>query len=247
MLLILTVIIKKVKGLIALYDTRTMRQRYLTKLLLSPSLSSGTLVLSVTGFLIGYSAWAYIRSSMQFYDLLTGPYGLNTYFWQQSAQATAAKHVFLGSPIAYYVLVGVAAIIVGLIVYTVLQSISLFISSMQQIWLQLEQLGPTRRAILRTLVLRLALRIVSLVGWAIFGAFFFSTFLPSVLILNQAGVARVLAGSLFGWFECLVAGLSLLVAFHLHTLFARLVFLRPRLFYGDEAIIEAEIQDEAHA
>jgi hypothetical protein len=31
-----------------------------------------------------------------------------------------------------------------------------------------------------------------------------------------------------------------LVAFHVHSVFARLVALRPRLFWGDEAIIEAE-------
>jgi flagellar biosynthesis protein FlhB len=217
-----------------------MHRRHLTKLLMMPSLSSGMLAVVATGILIAYSAWAHIRSSQSLYDFLFGPYGLQTYFWQQSAQATVAKQAFLGNPAAYYVLVGIAAIIVGLVMYTILQGMSLFVSSMQQIWVQLEQLGPTRRAILRTLVLRLVLRIVSLLGWAVFGAFFFSTLLPSMLILNQTGVAQILAGSVFGWIDCVVAGATLLVAFHVHSVFARLVALRPRLFWGDEAIIEAE-------
>jgi di/tricarboxylate transporter len=61
-----------------------------------------------------------------------------------------------------------------------------------------------------------------------------------MLILNQTGVAQILAGSVSGWVDCMIAGVILLVAFHAHSVFARLVALRPRLFMGDEVIAADE-------
>lgn len=195
--------------------------------------------------LLGYNAWTYVRTNQLFYDYLFGAYGLQTYIWQQSADATAVRHAFLASPLAYYILVGVAATVGGLAVYTLLQGLSLLSSGTRRVWRELDTLGPTRRAIAMALLSRWALRSVSLVGWAFFGAFFVSTLLPFVLVLNQTGIGHVHSGQPLGWLACALALAILAFSLHLQVVFTRLVFLRPRLFFGDRAIEEAEAEDRS--
>jgi hypothetical protein len=216
-----------------------MYQRRLTRLLLLPSLSSGTTVACVVLAVLGYNAWTYISNQQLFYDNLFGAYGLKTYVWQHSIEATSWGNTFLGSSIAYYILVGAAATVGGLTVYTFLQSLSLLFAGGRHIWSELTVLGSTRRAIVRELVARLVLRTISLIGWGVYTAFFFSTLLPFVIVLNQTGVDTVSAGQMLGWLYCVGAVLLLGIALHMQVVFMRLLLLRPRLF-GDRAIEEAE-------
>jgi hypothetical protein len=221
-----------------------MYRQNLTRLLLTPSLLSGTVVLSLTAAICADSAWTYISNNQLLYDYLFGAYGFKTYLWQSSAHATALRNAFFGSLAAYYILVFVAATTGGLIVYTLLQGLSLFVSSTRRIWLELDTLGSTRHAILAKLFSRLGLRTLSLVGWTIYAAFFFSTLIPFSVILIQTGVAHINNGAILGWLDCILAALLLTLAMHLHVIFVRLIFLRPRLFFGDRAIEEAEARED---
>ncbi len=213
--------------------------------LLMPSLLSGSLVVAIAGALTLTNAWAYLQAHSFFYDTLFGPYGLQTYFWQQSAHAAAARNVFLGSPLAYYILVAVAAVAAGFIAYTLLQGLSLILSGSLLFWNELKNSAMQRHEAFKLLLARLTLRVVSLAGIAIFGVSFVSMLLPSMLLLNQTGADRIGSGDLWGWVNSIIAFVCLALSMHLLVVFVRLLFLRPRLFWGDDVIAIAEAKDQA--
>lgn len=209
----------------------------LTKLLLLPSLSSGVLVVGIAAGVLGYNTWMYITKNQLFYDNLFGAYGLKTYVWEHSLGATTWKNSFLASPLAYYVFVIVAALAAGLAVYTVVEIFGLLVRGGR---LALRGLVTLLTVHHRVRLARLGLRILALVGWALYTAFFLSTLLPFVTILSQTGVDRVHGGVIAGWWACTGAFAILVAALHLQVVFVRLVLLRARLLLGDRAIEEAE-------
>lgn len=219
-----------------------MIQRQLLRLLLSPSLLSGTAVSLFSAAVLGSSTWQYISTQQLFYDYLFSAYGIETYLWQQSAGATALRDTFLASPIAYYILVGLTAAAVGLAVYALLQGMSVVFS--WRTWSSLTHLGSDRRAIMRALVSRTTVRVMALLGWAAYGAFFFSTVMPFTVVLSRMGIDLIHRGGagVSGWLAYAGAFIMLIAATHLHVIFARLVFLRPRLFHGAQAVEEATAQ-----
>lgn len=217
-----------------------MYQQRLLRLLLLPSLISGSAVTGIALAVLGYSAWLYIGENQLFYNYLFGVYGLKTYVWQLSVGATAWDRSLLGSPLAYYMLVGAAASAAGLLVYTLLQWLSLSFSQGRLLWRELHTSGQDHRQIAKGLLARLGLRTTALVGWGVYAAAFFSIVVPFCIILNQNGVDRIHAGAQAGWLSSLGALAILLLTLHLHIVFLRLVFLRPRLIGGDKAIAEAE-------
>lgn len=187
--------------------------------------------------MIGGSAWAYINTKQLFYEYVFGAYGIKTYLWQHSSNISTVKNTLLASPAAYYLFVGFAATIIGLAVYALLQCIGLALS-----WRTLsglDTLGPNRQAIVRELSRRLVLRSTVLVGWAFFGAYFFSVLLPFVGLLNRTGVEHIQDGAPMGWLLCAAAGFIFAISIHMQIIFLRLLYLRPRVFGGADAIEEA--------
>jgi len=216
-----------------------MNQSRLIRLLLQPSLSSGTLVVSLTAAVVGSSAYAYVSAKQLFYDYVFGAYGFKTYIWQQSAGFDTLKNTVLNSPAAYYILVGLAATAVGCMVYAVLQFLGVLFSWRH--WSGLDALGPNRQAIARELIRRLLLRILALAGWAVFGTCFFALILPTVALLTQSGVEHLQQGpSLTDVLDFVAAALILALNLHIQVIFLRLVLLRPRMFMSAAAAEEIE-------
>jgi hypothetical protein len=218
-----------------------MTQSRLFRLLLQPSLFSGTIVFSLTAIIIGSNAWAYVSTKQLFYEYVFGPYGIKTYLWQQSVGIESTRNAVLTSPAAYYTFVAFAAVIIGLAIYVLLQCIGLALS--WRTWSGLDALGPNRQAIARELSRRLVLRIVTLIGWAFYSAGFFNLLLPSATLLNRVGVEHIQNGSLAGWALCAAAAGILAIVLHVQVIFLRLVCLRPRVFGGADKIEEAETKD----
>jgi len=209
------------------------------RLLLQPSLMSGTLVTAATLGAIASTAWAYVSAQQLFYEYVFGAYGFKTYIWQQSAGLTALRNTILASPAAYYVLVGLAATAVGLMVYAFLQFLGVLFS--WRSWSGLGALGPNRKEILHELLRRLALRVITLLGWAIFGACFSAMLLPFVALLTQNGVEHFQSGmALVGVLSVFGAGIILALSLHIQVIFLRLVLLRVRVFWGADLAEEAE-------
>ncbi|HSX29233.1 MAG TPA: hypothetical protein VLE73_01595 [Candidatus Saccharimonadales bacterium] len=219
-----------------------MYQRSLTRLLLTPSISSGLIVFAGSAVVLGYSGWLYISDNQIFYDYLFGAYGLKTFVWQNSLGFSVWTQAFLSSPVAYYLLVGGVAVAVGVAVFTVLQAAGVFVRGTAELIDQVEYKGPTRGNALREILSRLVLRVTSLIGWAVYAAFFVSMLVPFSIVLNQTGIEHLRSGTWYGVFGCLGAYVLLALGLHLHVVFIRLTALRPRLFGGDDVIQEAEAQ-----
>jgi len=219
-----------------------LRQQTLLRLLLIPSFMSGFLTVFVTCLVLGYSGWLFLKGDNIFYNYLFGAYGLHTFIWQQSSGLSAWSEAFLSGPLAYYMLVGGAATAVGVAIFTLLHWIGMLKSSARELIQDVASQQASRKAAASELLERMAIRAVSVIAWAIFSAFFVSSIIPFAIVLNQVGV-RLWAeqgnyGLGFG-----VSGLALLLlalTLHMHIVFARLCFLRPRIFNASSVIEEAE-------
>lgn len=214
----------------------------MTRLLLLPSLFSSAVILLIVASVLGYNAWLYISEKKIFYDYLFGTHGLQTYLWVQSQQASAWSTVFLRSPLAYYVLVSAAATAAGLAVYVLLQWLGLIWRGGGTFLRELRTPGSQHKNLVTEMLGRLGIRVVSLIGWAVYGAFFLSTLLPFTFVLYRLSIDHIHAGGQLWWAGCFIVALLFVLALHMHVVFLRLVFLRPRLFGGDQVIEEAEIE-----
>lgn len=214
-----------------------MHAHSLLRQLLTPSVLSAAATVCAVLATLGYTAWVYVSEQQALYEYLFGPYGLKTYLWQQTAQASSFMRAFLGSSApAYYLLVGGAAVAAGVVVYMGLQAASLLSNIGGDVWRELRAKGASRSAVIWELAARALLRAVALVGWGLFAAFFVTTLVPFAAVLNQLGVQTVLGHRPLGVFACLGAAALLLLSLHMHVVFLRLVCLRVRLFGGAEPV-----------
>jgi len=218
-----------------------MHQRALLRILLLPSFLSGTLVGVAAVGILGYHVWEYVSNNQLFYSHLFGAYGIKTYLWQSSFDLVAWSRAFLGSSVAYYLLVSGAAIAAGLLVFTILQGVTLLSRGTSHLLHETAIPVESRKVIYTELLRQLGLRILGLVGWGAYAAFFASILYPFVVTLNQVGLERRGHAPLAGWSICLAALLFLAVALHMHVIFARLCMLRPRLFGGARALEAADV------
>lgn len=223
-----------------MYDLR------LTRLLLLPSFLSGAFMFCWALFLVTYNGWLYLSEQQLFYDYLFGMHGLKTYIWQYSQNVTAWQTSFLGSPAAYYALVGAAATAAGLVVYCVLQLSGIVSHNIGEGLEELRGKAGIRKTVARELLTRLGLRLLSIICWGFYAAFFFSTMAPFLSVLNRVGIDLINNNQLYGLGVCFGVLLLLFFSLHLHIVFMRLVFLRPRVFGGDRVIEEVKAGAETH-
>lgn len=217
-----------------------MYERRLLRLLLTPSVLSGAVTVGIASVVVAYSGWTYISQNLLFYDALFGAYGFQTFLWQVSNEQMGWRQAFLGSPIAYYLLVAGFALIGGLIVYVALESLRALLGNASILKIGrgrvVSRIGEHK---LHELWLRLGLRIVGLVGWTVYIVFFVSTIVGLAITLTETGMAHLETNPGITVAYCASALAALTITLHMHVVFLRLCMLRPRVF-GDSAIEEAE-------
>jgi hypothetical protein len=94
----------------------------------------------------------------------------------------------------------------------------------------------------REILSKFGLRSISIISWAVYLAYFISTIMPFSIVLSQFGVDRLEVGDHSGAVAIMGALLLMSMSLHLHVIFMRLVALRPRIFGGEDEIIEAQAQ-----
>lgn len=213
-----------------------MHQKRLALILFTPSLISGSITILLALGLNAYSAWTFIRDNELFNGLFSGAYGLHAYFGDASYGVSAWSNAFISSPAAYYILVGGVSIAAGLAVFTLLQVAGLIGRESQELLRD----TPANRVNKHEALGRLGLRMVSIVGWTLYAAFFISTLLPFTTLLNELGVEVIGEGKTVGWVQCALSLVLLMCAIHLHVVLIRLIALRPRLFGGAGIVEDAE-------
>jgi hypothetical protein len=201
---------------------------------------SGTLLLLASFGILGYTTWLYLSNSQMLYDTLFGSYGLQQFIAQNTEGLMSWQKVFLASPLAYYFLVGGVAIAAGMTVFTVLQVFGSLFRNTSSFVRQAVGGRSGRLALWGELFARLSIRLLSLVGWAVYAAAFISMILPFTVLLNQSGIERLHQSDYTGAALCVAAFLLLFASMHLHVIFGRILMLRPRVFGGDAEIAAAE-------
>jgi hypothetical protein len=221
-----------------------MNERPLFKLLLLPSFLSGMVTFLISISVLGYSAWLYTTSNQLLYNYLSGPYGLQSYVLQNSLQFSAIKSILFASPISYYIVLVGVALVIGMTVFVFLQIATSIVRGSTTMVEEALDHGPGSGRIKLQLLYRLFLRILSVGGWVIYLAFFVSSLAPFTVLVLQGGIDAIQAQNYEGGVMCLAALLALMLALHLHVVFARLSLLRPRIYGGEDEVIAAEITNE---
>ncbi len=118
--------------------------------------------------------------------------------------------------------------LVGLVVYLFTSNILAAIRSTAELKSELEYVHVNRHSLLVTAAEHLLVRLVVLVIWVFFIVFFFNHVLPYCVAAALAGSGS--QGSLLNVSYVLLSIVIMTAAVHLHTIFFRLLLLRPRIF-----------------
>ncbi len=209
-----------------------MTSLHKTILLLKPSLLSGTITGLLTVTVISIVAWSYISSQGLFYELLFGRLGVATILLSVPNNVFVLKHTILDSSATYYFIVVVAATMVGVLVYALLQGVGRVNQEAKIVASELRTHDRRLKATVYYDLTRLGVRLAGLAGWLIYTLIFANILWPFVVSLMQVGLININGKTAGGWLNIAAAIVLLGVSLHLHVTFVRLISLRIRLFGG---------------
>lgn len=214
-----------------------MRQWRLLRLLLIPSLLSGCLVTVAACGYLAYAGWEYVQDNGYFYDYLFGAYGARTYLWQRPFATPPWLADVFGGSLAYFVLLVTVAVIAGVSVYAMLQVLRASRQKAAELVRELEFPTTQHDDIVAELITRAALRTMALIGWGLYMLFYLGIVVELTTMGVRAGIDAISEfHTTLGLFEVFGSAALLVVASHMHVVFMRLCFLRPRVFGGDRSI-----------
>jgi hypothetical protein len=209
-----------------------MIQFRLTWLLLTPSLLSGSIVLVTTLIFIGLSTWGYISDSGLFYDYLFGPSGVVTVLLVAPDMSVFFRSAILSNPTTYNVLIFTAAVVIGFIVFEILEGSKRAAKESSALWYQLHSPSAGVREASKATLTRLGVRIAAFISWMIYTLAFITAMTPFCITLLTIGIDAIAEGAMWGWAYGIAAASLFAFCLHLHIIFARLTLLRPRIFGG---------------
>lgn len=211
-------------------------------LLFLPSLLSRFTSVLLTLLVLGAANWIYVARSPQLYDFFFGKTGFVTVLQNTPNNFNDMLTTIFSASITYKATIVLLAILAGLLVYVLLEGFGHAVLGAADAWEDI-QTADTRgkKAVEREVSVRLAVRCISLVSWLIYWLLFFQVLVPFCILTT-----RMTATELFSWsggVRAIFGTALLLLGIHLHTVFMRLILLRPRLFGGDE-VMRLEIEQD---
>jgi hypothetical protein len=202
------------------------------KVILSPSLVSAPAALAGATFILGSAAWSYITDTQLFYEQLFGPRGVVTLVQIQPHNMGELQSAIMNGAGTYYIFLFAVGLAGGLAIYFVLESISRIKNGVSLFLREAHSDREEARQAVKESMARLAVRISSLLAWALYIIIFTSVLVPfSILVLQDA----LDAGGVQKWLFAALVAAGLVISVHLHVSLARLVFLRVRLLGGYDA------------
>lgn len=215
-----------------------MYQLGLLGLLLRPSLLSFTASSILAAIVTIVANWSRIGANNPLYDYLFGADGLTTSLQNKSNTFTAISAIF-DSSAAYDVAIIIFAILIGLLVYALLQSVDHMLAGAGDTLQEISSGNDSMRHLVKKEVrLRLSLRLINFLVWSIYWVFFIRVVLPASLIVGQTNQNDILNLSGPNWGYTLLSFGFLFLSLHLHVIFMRLLLLRPRVFGGEDVIVD---------
>lgn len=186
--------------------------------------------------MLGAANWSYISPHSGLYDYLFGPYGLVTVL-QNSSNALSAVNGVFSSPAAYNVAVAAFAILIGLLVYVFLEGMDHIAADTTGALHEAAYVSDAaaQKTLKHEVKLRAGLRLITLLIWICYLIFFARVIVPFCIIVARIGNTQLLSADTI--ISVLSGALVLFLAFHVHTIFMRLLVLRPRLFGGENVVV----------
>lgn len=217
-----------------------MSQFRLANLLLTPSILSAIVTITSAVVATAYSGWSYINDAELFYDYLFGPLGVVTALLSTPDPFMILRIAIFNNPLTYNALILLCAIIIGFIVYEILESSQRVVRESTTVWYELHSPTPEARQAMYDTLVRLCVRTAGFVGWMLYTLLFINILAPFCLVLLQVGIDDIASSMLTGWLYGFIAYALLALGLHLHIVFLRLCLLRPRIFGGID-ILMAEL------
>ena len=212
------------------------------KLLLLPSLLSLIMSSIITLLLLGVANWIYFAHSPTLYAFFFGPTGFVTVLQNTPNNFQDMMSALFNAPLTYQAVILFIAILAGLAVYIVLEGLDHAVLGAADVWQDIRYSDPQGKvAVEREVGARLAVRSTALIGWVIYWFLFIRVLVPFCILTTRVTIDDL--SSWTGWVRVILGFILLLVGIHLHTIFARLTLLRPRLFGGRD-VLELEMEQE---
>lgn len=219
-----------------------MQQFRLFQLLLKPSLLSGLAASLVSLLILGVGNWLYAERSSFFSQYLFGRYGLVTNLQQSQGNIWEAALGLFDKPFSYNIVILLAAIVCGALVYIALESVTRSVDSVHETWEEIRYAERGSRHLIEVeLGTRWIIRSLAIGAWLAYWVAWLSAVLPFCLLATRLLFSDSLQP--ISWFY---AGLGLAVCWlglHLHVIFVRLILLRPRVF-GHSSEVEIASYDQ---
>ncbi len=209
-----------------------MSQRSLTRALLTPSLLSGYATFFVACAILGVGASSYLTQGEFLYEYLFGPFGVVTAMLYAPDFFAVFRRTIINNPVTYDAFIIVAALLVGWLIYELLEAIRRFADNTSVVWYEFQTHTPqAKQALIETLA-RTIIRCVGAIMLVFYMVFLVNILIPFCILMIQNGIDH-LASSLplaLGTFAASLLFLSL--SLHVNLVLIRLSLLRPRLFGG---------------
>ena len=208
------------------------RHRFI-KLLLLPSLFSTIVICAVAVLLIVGVNWSLVTDNVPFHNYFFGIDGAVTNLQEVSGVVPEPSDAFDGRALAILAGVLLAAIALLALIRSmmgIINSISWTVQEMRAVD------GPAKSAVQRELGQRVTVRLLVITTWAAYCFIFIKVILPFCILSSQLGFSSERSVS-EGIGYVFFAMALLVLCMHLHTVMARLLLLRPRVFGGEEAIL----------
>ena len=218
------------------------QQARLFALLFQPSLFSFVASVLLSIGILGVINWSYATQNPILYDYFYGPQGLTTRLEESSGTLAILAKSFSAQYITYELIVFVAAILVGLIVYAILQSISHLLIGATYSYMEFQGAPKNNRlSVGMEIGARLLIRTASLAAWFFYWIFWSKVLFPFCIIASGLVFADLFAD--WVWAYGLLALFGMIAGLHVHVVFARLLLLKPRVFGGQNDIMAALLED----
>jgi hypothetical protein len=134
----------------------------------------------------------------------------------------------LNSTFTYYVALTLGAAIIGVAVYELLE-VGTFLAKGKAAFSSI----ASDTSVLKEKLARFGVRTLGFLAWAAYIVFFVSLFIPFITLALHNGIDAISGNNpSVGWGHIGAALAGFWVGLHVHVIFLRLCFLKPRLFGG---------------
>jgi hypothetical protein len=206
-----------------------MGQRFLARTLLTPSLLSGYVTVFIALAVLALSGWSYLTKSEFLHDYLFGPFGVVTALLYAPDFFAVFRRVVTNNPFTYNAFILVGAVLVGVLVFELLEAIRRFKRNTSLIWYEFHTHTPEAREALTETLVRAVVRIVSALAFVFYSIFVVNIVTPFCILLIENGIDRLSTSPLRLLGNGAASVLLLAVSLHVALVLLRLSLLRPRL------------------